>query len=207
LKDYPSIAGSAGQKFFEIARAQVFDKLDGSSMRSEWNPKQGWYKHGKRSGLTDDSNPHLTVVPALFMETLAEPLAKIARDARWQSVVVFYEFWGQKSIAGLHFEGDPKFLTLFDAAPHKRGILGPNDFRKTFEDVVPTARYLDTVNWTRGYVDRVRRGDVEGITFEGVVAKSGERHQIVRAKAKTQRWIDRVIEVHGEMAGNRLVDS
>ena len=207
MKDYPSISSAIGQNFREIPRAQVFDKIDGSSMRSEWNRKQGWYKHGKRSGLTDDSNPHLVSAPTLFMETMSETLAKIARDNRYEAVVVFYEFWGKLSIAGLHTEGDPKFLTIFDAAPYKKGILGPTEFRKLFEDEVPTARYLGTVHWTRGYVDLVRKGEVEGITLEGVVAKAGEKHDIVRAKAKTQRWIDRVIEVHGELAGRKFIES
>ncbi len=119
MKDYPSIPSAIGQQFREIPRAQIFDKLDGSSMRAEWNRKQGWYKHGKRSGLTDDSNPHLVAVPAVFMAAMSETLAKIAVDSRWDAVVVFYEFWGCKSIAGLHFSGDPKFVTLFDAAPYK----------------------------------------------------------------------------------------
>jgi hypothetical protein len=207
VKDYPSIPSSIGQSFREIPNAQLFDKLDGSSMRSEWNKKQGWYKHGKRHGLIDASNPHLEQVPALFLTTLAEPLTKIAVDAKWEAVVVFYEFWGSKSIAGLHFTDDTFNLTLFDAAPYKQGILGPSEFRKAFEDKVPTAKYLGTQNWTRGFVDEVRQGKIDCITFEGVVGKAGSRHQIVRAKAKTQAWIDKVIEVHGELAGKKLIES
>lgn len=207
MKDYPSIPRAAGTKFVEIPNAHVFDKLDGSSCRSEWNVKQGWYKHGRRRGLLDDSNPHLMVVPQLFEDTLAEPLTKIAKDNKLGSVVVFYEFWGALSVAGQHVEGDPKFLTVFDASVDKKGFLNPTAFRRLFEDNVPTARFLGTVNWTRGYVERVRQGDVEGITFEGVVAKAGTKHDIVRAKAKTQRWIDRVIEIHGTTAGTKLIES
>ncbi len=167
MKDYPSIPRSSGQSFQEIPDASVFDKLDGSSCRSEWNRKRLWYKHGRRRGLMDDSNPHLVVVPKLFEETLAEPLTKIARDAKLENMVVFYEFWGLKSIAGLHVEGDPKFLTLFDSTVDKKVFLDPGAFRRTFEDKVPTAR----------------------------------------AKAKTQSWIDRVIEIHGLDAGTKLVES
>lgn len=207
MKDYPSIPRSSGQTFQEIPNAHIFDKLDGSNMRSEWNRKQGWYKHGKRNGLIDASNPHLVQVPKLFEERLAEPLAKLARDNRWQGLLVFYEFWGTNSIAGLHYEQDEKFLTVFDAVPEKRGFLGPQEFRRLFEDVVPTARFLGTHNFTRGFVDRVRSGAFDGPTFEGVVAKAGTRHDIVRGKAKTQRWIDRVIEIHGAEAAKRIIDS
>ena len=207
MKDYPSIASSIGQEFREIPNAHVFDKLDGSSMRAEWNKKRGWYKHGKRHGLIDSTNPHLLAAPDVFMATMGEQIAKLATDSRWQTVVVFYEFWGTKSIAGLHYEGDTFHATLFDAALDKKGFLGPKEFRKTFEDLVPTARCLGQMNWTRGFVDSVRKGLVEGITFEGVVAKAGTRHDIIRAKAKTQAWVDRVIEVYGEMAGRKLVES
>jgi hypothetical protein len=167
-------------------------------MRSEWNRKQGWYKHGKRNGLIDGSNPHLLQVPDLFMRTLADPLTKIAMDNKLTNLIVFYEFWGARSIAGLHFENDPKFLTLFDAVPNKQGFLGPQDFRKLFEDKVATARYLGTHNFTRGFVERVKNNELDGITFEGVVAKAGTKHHILRGKAKTQVWIDKVIEIHGD---------
>ena len=208
MKDYPSIPSARGQQFREIQNALVFDKKDGSSMRSQWNPKKDWYKHGRRTGLLDDSNAHLTVVPSLFEQLLAEPLTRIARMERWQSLVVFYEFWGRESVAGLHVDGDPKFLTVFDAAVEDR-MLGPAEFRKAFEDNVPTAEYLGTMHWTRGLVEEVRRGEMPGVTLEGVVGKAMERRsdEIIRAKAKTQAWIDRVLQVHGIERGTRLVDS
>jgi len=121
-------------------------------------------------------------------------------------LVVFYEFWGALSVAGSHCASDPKFLTVFDAAADRGGFIQPNDFRNIFEDKVPTPKYLGTVHWTRGYVEDVRLGKIDGITFEGVVAKAGSRHDIVRAKAKTQAWIDRVMEIHGAR-GTSLVNS
>lgn len=207
MKDYPSIPSSSGTKFRVIDKCYVFDKLDGSSMRSEWSKKRGWYKHGKRKGLIDHSNPHLLEVPELFERALAEPLARIARDNHWQHLVVFYEFWGDRSIAGLHFEDDPKRLTLFDAAADKKGIIQPKEFLRRFDNYVPTARFIRRVQWTRDYVRRVREGEID-CTFEGVVGKAsdGPRH-IIRAKAKTQAWIDKVMELHGKEAGQKLVES
>ena len=41
-------------------------------------------------------------------------------------------------------------------------------------------------------VQRVREGELEGVTFEGVVGKAGEGHKLIMAKAKTQAWIDAV---------------
>lgn len=209
MKDYPSIPRAMGQSFREIPNAFVFDKLDGTSMRSEWNRKRGWYKHGLRHTRVDESNTlsFFAEGPVLFMERLAEPLAKIARDARWQSCIVYYEYWGQKSLAGFHEQDDPKFLTLFDAAADGDDILPPGDFRKLFDDDVPTARFLGRTNWTRGYIDLVRQGQVEGVTSEGVVAKLATRGETVRAKAKTQTWIDRILALHGPERGQLLVES
>jgi len=203
MKAYPSIPRNVPE-----FKAHVFDKIDGSSIRSEWSKKSGWYKHGRRNGLLDSSNPHLEeALPELFMLTLAEPLAKLATDKKWKHLIVFYEFWGEQSIAGLHYDGDPKFCTLFDAAIDKRGIIGPKSFRNHFEGIVPTAKFLGIHNWTSGFVERIRLGDLEGIMFEGVVGKAVRRSKwgpksasenIIRAKAKTQAWKDRVREVHGK---------
>jgi hypothetical protein len=200
VKDYPSIPASIGTMFREIPGASVFDKADGSSCRSGWSRKQGWYKHGRRHGLLDDSNPHLAVVPALFDAVLAGPLEKIARDRRWQHLIVFYEFLGAKSLGGYHEPDDPKFLTLFDVDADKRGILGPAEFRRVFEGQVPTTAFLGMFNWTRGFVERVYQGDVPGVTFEGVVGKAGEGHHLVRAKAKTRAWLDAIRARHGDRA-------
>jgi hypothetical protein len=197
-----------GQAFREIPNAFIFDKLDGTSHRSEWSKKRGWYKHGLRHTRNDENNPlsFFASVPELFEIRLAEDLARICRDQRWMNVVVFYEYWGAKSLAGFHVLDDPKFLTVFDVAVDDE-ILDPATFRKAFEDEVPTARFLGRQNWTRGYVDLVRKGEVEGVTSEGVVAKAVVRKEIVRAKAKTQTWIDRILAQHGEAEGTKLVES
>lgn len=196
MKDYPSIP-----RDFREFDAYVFDKLDGSSMRSEWSKKSGWYKHGRRKGLLDDSNPHLAQVPTLFERLLAEPLAKIATDNKWRHMVVFYEFWGSKSVAGLHVDGDPKTLSLFDVAADKKGILPPKEFIKHFEGKVQTAEFLGRYRWNRSFIEKVRNNEIEGITFEGVVGKGGTKtNNIVRAKAKTQTWLDCVREIHGKNA-------
>jgi len=208
MDEYPHIPQSGGQYFREIQHAHVFDKLDGNGCRSEWSRKAGWYKHGKRhsTALDDGSTPWLTVVPSMFEATLAEPLERIARKNRWQHLVVYYEFWGVQSLAGMHVEGDPKFLTVFDAAPEKRDILGPIEFRRCFEGEVLTPAYLGLAHWTRGYIERVRLGEIEGVTFEGVVGKAAEGKRLVMAKAKTQAWKDRVRSVHGENA-EKIINS
>jgi hypothetical protein len=208
MKDYPSIPRAIGQAFREIPNAYVFDKLDGTSHRTEWSRSKGWHKHGLRHTRNDENNPlsFFAQVPTLFSGILEAPLNAVVRKHRWQTVVAFYEFWGPQSLAGFHVAADETHLTLFDVAVDDE-FLDPGEFRKLFEDRMPTAAFLGRVNWTRGYVDIVRKGEVEGITSEGVVAKLSTRREYVRAKAKTQAWIDRVIARHGADDGRKLVES
>lgn len=206
MQDYPSIPRATGQSFREIPGAYIFDKLDGNSMRAEWNRKRGWYKHGKRHTLVDDQNDFCAQAPALFDQKLAETLARIAHDQRWSNLVVYYEFWGIQSLGGSHVHDDPKFCTVFDAAVDRQ-ILDPSEFRKVFEDTVPTPRFLGRQNWTRGYVEQVRLGQVDGVTFEGVVAKGLIRKDIVRAKAKTQAWLDAIVARYSAGEAAKLIES
>jgi hypothetical protein len=205
MKPYPSIARSTGQDFQEF-EAYVFDKLDGSNLRVEWTRKQGWFKFGTRNRLFDETDEVFAEAIPLFQKTLAEGVEKVARDERWDKLTIFMEFWGKGSFAGQHVPGDPKFLTLFDVNPYKQGILGPRQFLDLF-DHLPHPKMLGRMKWTRGFVERVRKGEIEGITEEGVVGKAGTRHELVMAKAKTQVWIDKVLARYGTEAGGKIVNS
>ena len=46
--------------------------------------------------------------------------------------LVFCEWFGARSFAGLHEDGDPMELVLFDVNAHKRGLLGPGQFLAHF---------------------------------------------------------------------------
>ena len=205
MKEYPSIPASTGQSFREF-KAHVFDKYDGSNLRVEWTKKNGWYKFGTRTRLVDHTDPTFGVVPELFMNQWAESLEKVLVKQRYERALVFMEFWGEKSFAGQHEDSDPKFLTPIDVNVHKQGILGPRDFLKQFGHL-DVARLIGEFNWTRDFVRRVREGEIEGITFEGVVGKGGEGHKLVMAKAKTQSWIDAVKARFTEEEANKIINS
>lgn len=207
MKYYPSIPRSTGQNFREF-EAYVFDKLDGSNLRAEWTRKRGWDKFGTRERLFDESDEVFGEAIKLFHETVAPDVDPVIKDQRWDQATVFMEFWGPNSFAGQHVKEDPKILTLFDINPYKKGILGPKEFLDLFKHVphrIP--RFLGRMNWTRGFVERVLKGEIEGITFEGVVGKAGEGHKLIMAKAKTQAWVDKVRAQYGEENGDKIVNS
>jgi len=224
MKEYPSISSSVGQQFREIPHAYVFDKLDGSNLRIERNKKRGWYKFGTRTRLFDQTDPDFGSAIELFKKTLEEPLTKIVRDEQLDQVVVFCEFWGAKSFAGKHQPDEPKHMTLFDIAVHKRGILGPKEFLRLTKHLDPplVPYYLGQFNWTRDFVGQVRNeplirkmtsqsliGQTAPVTVEGVVGKAGDgkTHDLVMAKAKTQAWVDAVLAQYGEIEGKKIVES
>lgn len=195
MKPYPSI--------FKLPcefTAHVFDKLDGSNLRFEWSKKRGWYKYGTRKRMFDESDEVFGEAIPLFHQTLASPIADIAKKEQWQKVVVFAEFWGKESFAGLHVKDDPKRLTLFDVSPHQQGFLPPVKFRKLFEGVVDTPLYLGKYNWNKNFVDRIREEGLEGITLEGVIGKGIVKNNLVMAKAKTQVWLDKVKDLYKDDA-------
>jgi hypothetical protein len=204
---YPSVASARGQDFREFD-AYVFDKLDGNNLRFEWSRKRSWFKHGTRERLFDETDRDFGGAVKLFQLTLAQSVEKIARDQRWQRLVLFAEYWGKQSLGGIHVPGDGMRLTVFDAVPDDRGLLDPRDFLKVFDhralDPQAVAKFLGRVRWTRGFVASVREGKLDGVTFEGVVGKSTDGFM---AKAKTSAWIDAVLRRHGEEVGRRIVES
>ena len=203
MKSYPSIKRATGNSFREI-KLYTFDKIDGSNLRFEWSKKRGWYKFGIRKRLFDETDITFGEAIPLFMETLADPLCSIAKKARWESVVVFCEFWGEKSFAGLHEPKDNKKLTVIDVAPYKQGILPPKEFLNLFGEYGP--KYFGIINWTRGFVKEVRNGNLD-TTFEGVVGKNIDGNKIVMYKAKTQKWIDAVLQLYGQEEGKKIIES
>lgn len=85
-----------------------------------------------------------------------------------------------------------------------RGFLKPAEFLDLCSNL-PLPKFLGEVEWNEEYAEAVRKGSVEGISFEGVVAKSTTKQRM--AKAKTQAWIDRVIKEFGQEEGTKIVNS
>lgn len=187
MKSYPSIPKFKSGNI----KLYTFDKCDGSNIRIQYSSKRGWYKFGTRTRLLDESDEIFGPAIPLFKETLAEPLEKIIVDQGWQEAIVFGEYYGSQSFAGLHEKDDPKQITIFDVNPYKRGMLSPQEFLKLFGQHGP--RFLGLMNWTVGFVEQVRSGDIEGISFEGVVGKVIHNNKLTMYKAKTQAWINKVL--------------
>lgn len=187
MESYPSI-----QKNILHVPIYAYDKLDGSNIRAEWTRKSGFSKFGTRTRLLGADEEPLGEAIGLFNEKYADDLAKIFVKQRWEKATAFFEFHGPNSFAGFH-EDEEHDVTLFDIHVFKKGLMEAKDFNKAFASV-ETAPILYHGNPTAQFVEDVRSGTLEGMTFEGVVCKGGldKKRRPIAFKIKNQAWLDRL---------------
>lgn len=189
MKAYPSIDT-------RVAHGEpliVFDKLDGSNIRAEWEPKRGFFQFGTRHRVIDASAPVFGEAIGLVRAGPAAALEAVFRARKWKHAVAYFEFHGPGSFAGEHAD-EPHAVTLFDVSADKRGLLEPAVFRGLFAGVVDTPRVLHEGPVDEAWVARVRAGELPGLTFEGVVCKGAYASPGLPRmfKVKTQAWLDRL---------------
>lgn len=191
MKSYPSISKEIRQDLYIYA----FDKLDGSNIRAEWNPKKGFYKFGTRTQLIDSQSQFGKAIH-LIKEKYEKDLLNVFKDQKWESVICFFEFFGPSSFAGSHNFEEQQTVVLLDVAPYKHGLLEPADFIKYFG-------HLDAAKLLyEGYVDVtlfdvIKQSTLDGMTFEGVVCKSANDKKTkapIMFKIKSQAWLNKLKE-------------
>lgn len=196
MKQYPSFDG----KIIGVP-ITAFDKLDGSNIRCEWEPKKGLHKFGSRKVLLGEDHPYLGKAESIILNKYGDSLPKIFRSERLEFVTCFFEFYGAKSFAGLHDGDDPTITaTLIDIDIYKRGMPVPRDFLKLFEGKVEIPRVVYQGNPGADFVQAVKDGTLEGVTYEGVVCKGAplkKNLQPVMFKVKSEAWVQAVKARYG----------
>lgn len=188
MKQYPSIDRPPSN-----VPVYAFDKLDGSNIRAEWTRKRGFWKFGTRKRLLGEDDALLGKARTLVLEKYEDDLARIFRAQRWQKAVAFFEYYGPRSFAGNHDPDDEHTVKLFDVAGDKKGLLEPRPFLKLFGDL-DHATLLYRGNANQNLIEAVRSGELEGMTFEGVVCKGSyvSPGLPLMFKLKSQAWYDRL---------------
>jgi len=191
MKSYPSIT----YKLMKSINIYAFDKLDGSNIRAEWNTKQGFHKFGTRKRLLDESDEQFGSVITLINGKYEDHIRYVFNKNKIGRAICFFEYWGENSFAGNH-EDEPHTATLIDVNPYKKGIMGPNEFLKNFGYMdIPRLLYHGKVNLS--FIDSVRSGKLDGMTFEGVVCKCIHKNQLKMFKIKSIEWISKVKGIYG----------
>jgi len=195
MKSYPSI----DTKFVFDRPLIVFDKLDGSNIRAEWNNKRGFYKFGTRTRLLDETDPMLGGAKQLVLDKYGDVLTLLFKQNKWERAIAFFEYWGERSFAGSHKDGEEHTVTLIDIAPYKVGLLDPSSFlRICYERDVDIPKVLYTGVLTSKLIDQVKDGTLEGMTYEGVVCKYQVRKNAGMFKIKSRAWLADLREMCGD---------
>lgn len=193
MKQYPSISTN----ILSNVEVHVFDKIDGSNIRAEWNLKRGFYKFGSRKQLINED--HFLAKSIALINAQQEKLVEAARSLGITQGTFFFEFHGENSFAGQHDEADEHRCTLIDVDVYKKGFVSPADFVKAFGSVVETPALLHTGQITKELEDKIRNGTMPGMTFEGVVCKAPAFSRWgapILFKIKSNLWIEKVKAYH-----------
>jgi hypothetical protein len=204
MKSYPRIQYFNQGLFGEDIYA--FDKLDGSNIRAEWNPKRGWYKFGTRNTMIDERDLQFGEAITLFLNKYGDSLPKVFRTnksyKRIESFVVFAEYVGEQSFAGRHINSDPKDIILFDVNQYKHGFVTPKNFVEDFGHLhIPDVIYKGS--YTMDFVQTIRDNQhnlKEGVIVKGVLKTKNQKDEVWMVKVKTKEWLQKVKELHGERA-------
>jgi predicted DNA-binding antitoxin AbrB/MazE fold protein len=191
MKAYPSITTRIDfSKLYHL-----FDKLDGSNIRAEWSPKQGFYKFGSRTQLLTTEQVALYPSIDAFQHKYGDELSSRFTKARFERAVCFFEWVGPNSFAGSHPDPVSEMRpVLIDIAVYKKGILPPEKFIDFTEGLeVPALLHVGKIS--EELFQSVRNSTLPGMSFEGVICK-GEFSQRdggpIMAKIKSNAWLDKL---------------
>ena len=195
--EYPTISNSSKAP---RKHCMAFKKYDGSNIRAKWTAKKGFDLFCSRQCLIDETHPHLSQSIAIFKERCAAQLDSYFRSEKdfrhEKEIVVFSEFFGPNSFAGLHVAEDPKELVVFDIMLIRKPnpvFLLPQDFHKRFSGVVRTSELAFTGNLSDQFIADVRAGNYgtgEGLVCKGTEKSGAYRGGVWMCKIKTQAYFD-----------------
>lgn len=196
MNEYPSILGPNKAPSLPCL---AFYKYDGSNLRWEWSRKRGWNKFGTRKHLFDETDAVFGPAIPIFMDKYADAIEKVIKDSKQyrnaEYITAFTEFFGPNSFAGQHNPSDKKELVLFDLQVHKRGILDPRTFIKTFGHL-DTAKVVYEGNLNASFIDDVKNSKYD--LNEGVVCKGGTGHGLWMRKIKTLVYLQKLKGKYGD---------
>lgn len=184
MLEYPTV-----DKQIRREQVYVFDKLDGSNIRAEWNKKKGLWKFGRRHGLLDASTPVLLKAPEIIKQKYTDIVAEALKKERVVNAVLFFEFYGEHSSFGNHVIDDDHNVMLIDASIDMKEMIEPREFCRVFQHV-PHATMLAHQVFSSELEQQVRNGSLWGDNkfHEGVVCKS----KSARFKVKTDMWLEKL---------------
>jgi hypothetical protein len=195
---YPKMPGSKNSPH---EKCIAFEKYDGTNLHWVWEPELSWYAFGTRRDRFDldargiaefnIAHPGLEEARDLFIRDFAKLLEEIFQTNQQYhcpEIIVFTEFLGTHSFAGLHKRDDVKQLVLFDVQT-PRGIVDPDRFIQDFSSA-NVAKVVYRGKLTGKFCDDVRRGKYN--VTEGVVCKGKNANGVWMVKIKTNAYMQKL---------------
>ncbi len=187
MKSYPSIPTdySADEHFY------CFDKLDGSNIRAEWDSKKGFQRFGTRKLQIDAESPFF-LAARLIRDRFEDQLTDSFKQAGYKSATCFFEYFGPNSFAGTHRDPmDQMDAVLLDVNIYRFGLLPPERFLTEFGHL-NTPTFFGVRKLDREFVGDVKSGELDGMTFEGVIGKRYSKNKVWMVKIKNRKWIEKL---------------
>ena len=200
MKDYPKIE-YYNEKYLGLETI-FFDKLDGNNFRAEYSKKRGFYKFGTRTEMIDINHEQFGKIIPLFLEKYNEDLSKIFTDKykKVENFVVFGEYVGENSFAGVHKSTDKMDVVLFDINQYKKGFISPWEFVDNFGKL-NIAKIIYKGKYTEEMIENIRNNVFnlkEGVIAKGIYKTKKEGEIVFRNKIKTLDWLKKIKNEFGD---------
>lgn len=195
MKEYHSIDSKPQHK-----TVYVFRKLDGSNIRVEWDKKKGFWKFGSRRHLIDETDHQLGKAVTILKKNIEPTMHEALKLTGWKKVILFGEFFGNRSSHGYHHPEDDHDVEIFDINTDNRGLLLPGDFIKFMDKHQLPHSFIEKTKWNDELTRQVYRLEYPGQTFEGVVCKANEYKTPgvpLMFKCKSSDWLKKLKEMGG----------
>lgn len=192
---YPKIPDSKG---FVPKNFIAFEKYDGTNLHWVWQGK--WRAFGTRRdrfSLDDDgiynfnlAHPGLEESSTIFFRNYAKPLNDLfVKNYDASQIIVFTEFYGEHSFAGIHDSNDDKKLSIIDIKVNDL-IIPPNTLVRVYSHSFDVARVVYSGKFTGQFVEDVRNGKFK--VNEGVVCKGIHKNILYMCKIKTNAYMEKL---------------
>jgi len=202
--EYPSIVNSSKSP---REACIAFDKLDGSNLRFKWTNKRGFDTFGTRTQLIQEQTPIYGKGVTYFLQNQSKVLDEFFRKSKdyrnFREIIVYGEFFGPNSFAGVHDTSELQKVVVFDVllGNKNREFIKPNVFVKEFQNLIEIPKVIYVGNLNDQFITDVRENKYdlnEGALVKGTSTNGAYRGKVWMCKIKTKSYLDRVYKKFGE---------
>lgn len=195
---YPKIPENSDKV---LNKCWAFDKVDGTNCFVKWNVNDGFHTFGtrrtafefNRNGLKEFAKFHheISDMPLVFNDLFRDKLnLYFANDYIISKcyVILFMEYYGADSFAGMHNIHEDHILTPFDMMLNNQ-MMNPENFYKHMAQF-NCARLVYVGKYNGQFAEDVRNGKYnvnEGVVIKGIVDK-----EVFMTKVKTNAYLKRL---------------